>query len=98
MIEIGIVEKINSVGIVKEYQDPLSRKVKPKVKRPKVSEHLSQTEKELYHESDTIIKKRIRIEDDKIIQKKMLVYNFLKTFKRLTRKFFPKTLFRSIKN
>ena len=73
LLEILNAEKIKSAQIVKEFLDPLSKKAKPKHKKPKVSENFSTTEKELFMEADNIMKLRRKASENILLQKIMLV-------------------------
>jgi hypothetical protein len=57
------MEKIQSEKIVKEFLDPLSKKVVKREKKLKIYEKYSVTEKELFKEADRIIKKRNKKEE-----------------------------------
>ena len=72
-IEILNVEKIKSAQIVKEFTDPLSKKHVKRVKRPKVSENFSVTEKELFIEAENILKYRKKSMADMQVQQLLLV-------------------------
>lgn len=63
--KISIIEKIKAETIVKEYHDPLSKKKVIRIKRPKVYENYSLTEKYLYNEVNNIIKRDKKIEEEK---------------------------------
>jgi hypothetical protein len=63
LLEITIVERINSEGIVKEFLDPLSKKHVKREKKLKVYEKFSQTEKELFLEAKHIHKRRKSFEE-----------------------------------
>lgn len=67
------MEKIKSAQIVKEFTDPLSKKHVKRVKRPKVSENFSVTEKELFIEAENILKYRKKSMADMQVQQLLLV-------------------------
>lgn len=57
-------EKLKSEEVVKEFNDPLSKKNAKKTKKLKVSQAFSITERELFSEAELIMKKRKQIEKD----------------------------------
>ena len=63
--KIGIIERIKAEETVKVYNDPLSKKKVKRVKRPKVYENFSQTEKELFLQAKHILKRDQRLEEEK---------------------------------
>ncbi len=67
------MEKMKCEQIVKEYNDPLSKKKVKRPKRLKVYEKFSTIEKELFEEVDNIIKKReLDEEENKKIQQELI--------------------------
>jgi hypothetical protein len=67
------MEKMKCEQIVKEYNDPLSKKKVKRPKRLKVYEKFSTIEKELFDEVDNIIKKReLDEEENKKIQQELI--------------------------
>ena len=63
--KIGIIERIKAEETVKVYNDPLSKKKIKRVKRPKVYENFSQTEKELFLQAKHILKREQKLEEEK---------------------------------
>ena len=63
--KISVIERIKDEEIVRVYNDPLSKKKVVRVKRPKVYENFSITEKELFLQAKHIIKRDKRLEEEK---------------------------------
>lgn len=67
-------ERIKSENVVKEFNDPLSKKQVKREKKLKVSEAYSITERELFQEAETILKRRKHLEEEKERREKELVF------------------------
>jgi len=64
ILEVNQLEKQKSEEVVKEFNDPLSKKNVKKTKKLKVSQAYSVTERELFSEAEHILKRRKQAEED----------------------------------